>query len=135
MLKQIEKYPKQNIVHFQLVPPHPHRTNMAERAIPTFKEHLLAGLASTDPFFPLHLWSRLLPQAVLKLNLLRPARYNPRLSVWCDSNGTFDFNATSLAPPMTKVQVYDQPTTRKTWAPHSSDDFCFGPALQHYRCY
>jgi hypothetical protein len=52
-----------NDVECQLVPPHCHRRNAAERAILTFKEHFVAGLASVDTTFPLHLWDRLLPQA------------------------------------------------------------------------
>jgi hypothetical protein len=52
-----------NDVEYQLVPPHCHRRNAAERAIRTFKEHFVEGLSSVDPTFPLHLWDRLLPQA------------------------------------------------------------------------
>ena len=57
-------------VEYQLVPPHIHQRNSAERAIQTFKNHFIAGLASTDPNFPLSNWCRLLPQAELTLNLL-----------------------------------------------------------------
>jgi hypothetical protein len=59
-----------NDITYQLVPPHCHRRNAAERAIRTFKEHFVAGLSSVDPVFPLHLWGRLLPQAEITLNLL-----------------------------------------------------------------
>jgi hypothetical protein len=59
-----------NDVEYQLVPPHCHRRNTAERPIHTFKEHFVAGLASVDPYFPLHLWDRLLPRAEMTLNLL-----------------------------------------------------------------
>jgi hypothetical protein len=52
-----------NDIAYQLVPPHCHRRNAAERAIRTFKEQFVAGLSSVDPAFPLHLWDRLLPQA------------------------------------------------------------------------
>ena len=38
---------------YQLVPPHVHRRNAAERAIRTFKNHFLAGLASLEPTFPI----------------------------------------------------------------------------------
>jgi len=58
-------------VHFQLVPPHLHCTNAEERAIATFKDHLVAGLASMDPAFPLHLWCCLINQAITTLNLMR----------------------------------------------------------------
>ena len=50
-----------NIVH-QLVPPHIHRRNAAERAIRTYKNHLIAGLYTCDPKFPSREWDQLLPQ-------------------------------------------------------------------------
>jgi hypothetical protein len=49
-----------NDIAYQLVPPHCHRRNAAERAIRTFKEHIVAGISSVDPSFPMHLWDRLL---------------------------------------------------------------------------
>jgi hypothetical protein len=52
-----------NDIAYQLVPPHCHRRNSAERAIRTFKENFVAGLSSADPSLPMHLWDRLLPQA------------------------------------------------------------------------
>ena len=65
-----------NKVNFELIPPHMHRRNAAERAIRTFKNHFLAGLATCDPRFPLAEWDRLLNQAQLTLNLLRQSRLN-----------------------------------------------------------
>ena len=41
---------------FQLVPPHIHHINSTEQAIRTFREHVIAGLASTHKDFPLNLW-------------------------------------------------------------------------------
>ena len=57
-------------IKFQLVPPHIHRRNAAERAIRTFKAHFLAILAGVAEDFPKHCWDLLLPQAKLTLNLL-----------------------------------------------------------------
>ena len=57
-------------VAFQLVPLHLHRTNAAERAIASYKDHLIAGLSSCNSSFPLHIWYRLIPQATLTLNLV-----------------------------------------------------------------
>ena len=54
-------------VKYQLVTPHDHKVNGAEGAICTAKNHIIAGLCSVDPDFPLHLWDRLLPQAVITL--------------------------------------------------------------------
>ena len=122
-------------VEYQLVPPHIHRHNSAERAIQTFKNHFIAGLASTDPNFPLSNWCRLLPQAELTLNLLRPSRLNPKLSAYAQLEGAFDFNRTPLAPPGTRVIVHEKPTQWRTWAPHGIDGWYIGPALDHYQCY
>jgi len=62
-----------NGVTYQAVPPHMHRANAAERCIQTFKDHLLSGLATCDPEFPINEWDRLLPQCEMTLNLLRTA--------------------------------------------------------------
>ena len=67
-------------INFQLVPPHLHRINAAERAIQTYKDHLVAGLSSYDPNFSLYLWDRLIPHATLTLKILHPSRFNLRLS-------------------------------------------------------
>jgi hypothetical protein len=59
----LKSYSTEKEMTYQLLPPHCHRRNAAERAIRTFKEHFVAGLASVDPYFPMHLWDRPLPQA------------------------------------------------------------------------
>ncbi len=65
---------KNNNMTFQLVPPHDHRRNIAEKAIQTFKDHFISILCGADEMFPLHLWDRLLRQAEHTLNMLRPSR-------------------------------------------------------------
>ena len=101
---------------YQLVPPHTYQANAAERAtIQTFKNHFKAGLASLDPQFPVKEWDRILDQAFLTLNLLRAARSNPKLSVYAYLFGSFDFNATPLAPPGTKVIIHSKPGNRASW--------------------
>ena len=85
-----------NKILYQRVPPHVHRRNAAERAIQTFKHHFLAGLASADPDYPTGEWDRLLPQAVLTLNLLRNSRVNPKLSAHAFLHGNFNVDATHL---------------------------------------
>jgi hypothetical protein len=74
-----------------LLPPHCHRRDAAERAIRTFKEHFAAGLSSVEPTFPLHLWDRLLPQAEITLNLLRTSRLHPQLSPAAHFRGLVDY--------------------------------------------
>ena len=131
----LRDYLRSEAVEYQLVPPHIHRRNASERAIRTFKNHFIAGLASTDPNFPLSNWCRLLPQAELTLNLLRASRLNPKLSAYAQLEGTFDFTRTPLAPPGTRVIIHEKPTNRQTWAPHGTDGWYLGPALDHYQCY
>ena len=131
----LQQFMHSEAVDFQLAPPHVHRRNAAERAIRTFKNHFIAGLCSTDKDFPLNLWDRLLPQALITLNLLRISRINPHLSAYAQVHGAFDFNRTPLAPPGTRVLIHEKPSVRKTWSPHAVDGWYLGPAPRHYRCY
>ena len=120
---------------YQLVPPGIHRRNSAERAIRTFKNHFIAGLASTDPNFPLNLWDRLIEQSHITLNLLRTSRMNPKLSAYAQIEGEFDYNRTPLAPPGTRVVVHEKPTDRGSWEAHGVDGWYIGPAMESYRCF
>jgi hypothetical protein len=122
-------------VEFQLVPPYDHRQNAAERPIGIWKDHFVAGLASLDPHFPMHLWCRLIDQCTQTLNLMRPSRINPRLSAEAQLNGAFDYNKTPLAPPGTKVLIHETPNRCRTWAVHGADGWYLGGAPEHYRCY
>ena len=47
-------------IEYELVPPHDHRRNIAEKAIQTFKNHFVSILCGTDKDFPLYLWADLL---------------------------------------------------------------------------
>ena len=66
----------------QLTPPHIHRINAAERAIRTYKNHLLAGLATCNKEFPIIEWDRILQQCNITLNLLQNSPVNPGLSAY-----------------------------------------------------
>jgi hypothetical protein len=123
-----------NDIAYQLVPPHCHRRNAAERAIRTFKGHFVAGLSSVDPAFPLHLWDRLLSQAEITLNLLRTSRLNPQLSAAAHFHGLVDYNKTAFAPPGCKIIAHEKPGKRRTWALQGQHGYSLGPAMHHYRC-
>ena len=91
-----------------------------------------------DPKFPLTEWDRLIPQANITLNLLRTARTNPSLSAYAYIQGNFNFSATPLAPPGTKVIVHVDPSVRGTWELNGDKGYYVGPSLDHYRfltCY
>jgi hypothetical protein len=133
--KAIKRGIRQAGADLQLVEPNNHRVNAAERAVRTFKNHFIAGLCSTNPRFPVTLWDKLIPQAVLTLNLLRTSRLNPNLSAHAQIFGLFDFNKTPLAPPGTRALIFEDPETRQSWAPHGKEAWYVGPAMEHYRCY
>ena len=66
----------------QLIVPHNHRVNAAERAIQTFKDVFIAALATTDVNFPLQLWDELKLQVQTCLNLMRRSRIDPSKLVY-----------------------------------------------------
>jgi hypothetical protein len=133
--KLLKMYLHQQDITFQLVPPYIHRQNSAERAIRSFKYHLIAGLCSTDKSSPMHLWDRLLPHAVMTLNMIRTSRINPKLSAATHIFGKYDFNRAPMAPPGTRIIAHETPSRSRTWAPHGQDGWYIGPALEYYRCY
>ena len=116
--------------NFQFVPLHCHGNNHVEKAIGTFKEHLIATICSYDPSFPMHLWDYNIPQATLTLNILRPSCINPHLLAEAQLDWPFNFNATPLAPPGTKVLIHEIPDQRRSWAPHCVDVWYIGPARE-----
>jgi hypothetical protein len=88
----IKDYLHDQDMNFKLAPPHWHQRNAAERAIHSFEDHLIAGVCSTDKSFPMHLWDRLLPQAILTLDMLRTSRINPKISA-AHLNGQYEYSS------------------------------------------
>jgi hypothetical protein len=83
----------------------------------------------------MHLWDRLLPQAVITLNMLGTSRINPKLSASTHIDGEYDFNRAPMTPPGTRIIANETPSRRRSWAPHGQDGWYIGPALEHFRCY
>ena len=117
-----------------LVPPHNHWVNAAERAIATFKEHFIVGLATVDKDCPLQLWDEFLPQVEPTLNLLRFSCRYPNRSANEEVNGFIDYIRTPIAPLGTKGLVYNDPTVHASWAPHGTNAYYVGIAPNHYWC-
>ncbi len=90
--KHIKQFLSENECKLQLVEPHNHRVNAAERAIQTFKDAFIAALATTDIDFPLQLWDKLTPQVQNCLNLMRHSQINPSKSAYETMNGLYDWN-------------------------------------------
>ena len=122
-------------IDYQLVAAGTHRCNIAERAIQTFKVHLIAGILGVDSNFPMHLWDTLLEQCDITLNMLRASRIHPQISANDALNGTFNFNATPLGPVGCRVVAHIKPDKRQTYDPAGMDGFNIGPCMEHYRCH
>ena len=82
--KSVKSFLEDEGIKMQLVEPHNHRSNAAERAIQTFKNHTIAGLCTCDENFPSVLWCKLIKQAQDTLNMLRTSRVHPKLSAYHD---------------------------------------------------
>ena len=73
---------KHNKMTFQLVPPHDHRRNGAEKSIQTFKDHFVSVLFGADESFPLQLWCQILCHTENQLDLMRKSGTNPSISAF-----------------------------------------------------
>jgi hypothetical protein len=75
----------------ELVLPDNHRSNLAERAIQTFKHHFISILSGVEDKFPLSLWCVLLEQTELTVNLLRQSYAVPKISAFTHVHGHQDY--------------------------------------------
>jgi len=121
-------------IELELTPAHVHRRNAAERAIRTWKNHFMAGLASLNPRFPVRYWSHLIKQSEMTLNLLRQSRINPKLSAYAQVQGNYDFNKNPMAPPGCEIIAFQPPAQRPSWGYHGIKAWYTQPAMNHYRC-
>ncbi len=112
-----------NEMTFQLVPPHNHQQNLAEKATQTFKDHFVAILCGPNKSFPLNLWNRLLPQAEHTLNMLRPSRMTPTISAYAYLWKQHNYNANPFAPLGCKVEAHLVLSNSKTWAQQTASGF------------
>jgi hypothetical protein len=117
--QELQNFLETQGTQYQLRPPHDHRTNTAERAIHTAKNHLQAGWHSTDDKFPLYLWDKTLEQAELTLIIMRGSRINPALLAWEQLHGRYNFNKCPIAPPGIKVLAHEKSNERATWSTHA----------------
>ncbi len=126
---------KTNNMTYQLIPPHDHQWNKAEKVIQTFKDHFVAILCGANTSFPLNLWDLLLRQAKHTLNMLRPSRMTPTVLAYAYLWGQHDYNANPFAPPGCKVESHLVPGICETWAPHTASGYYIGTAQEHYCCH
>ncbi len=126
---------RQNGMMHELVPPDNHRSNLAERAIQTFKHHFISILSSVDDKFPLSLWCTLLEQTELTVNLLRQSNIMPKISVFAHVHGHHDYMKKPFMPIGRAVQVHVKPKNRWTWDTHTKAGFNLGTSMEHHQCF
>jgi hypothetical protein len=124
-----------NNMTYQLVPPHHHQRNKAEKAVQTFKDHFVAILCEANKSFPLNLWDLLLRQAEHTLNMLQPSQMTSIVSAYTYLWGQYDYNANPFAPMGCKVEAHIVPGICKTWALHTASGYYVGAAWEHCRCH
>ena len=105
------------------------------RAISTYKDHFKAILTGVDKTFPLHMWARLLPQALSMLNMLCPTNIMQKISADAYMYGQHNNNKMPLVPMGCAVAVHNKPETRQTWDDHVIDRYCIKTSREHYQCY
>jgi hypothetical protein len=132
--KHIKKNLTENKCKLQLVEPHNHHANAAERAIQTFKDAFIAALAITNSDFSLQLLDRLTPQVRDTLNLMPASRINPEILAYKALNGPYDWNRYPLALLGCKALVYKDWDNRGSWASRGINGWYLGPSKDHYQC-
>ena len=130
----VKTYLESQKIKLQLVEPHNHRVNAAERAIQTFKNHTIAGLCICDNDFPSILWDKVIKQSQDTLNMLRTSRVHPKLSAFHVLEGQHDYNRVPFGPPGTRATIFNPPELRTSWGPRALDAWYTGPSWMHYRC-
>ena len=62
------------------------------------------------------------------------SKISTKLSAYAFILELFDFNATSLAPPSTKVVVHKKTKQQGIWAYHGVNGWYIGQSIEHYQC-
>eukprot|EP00804_Cyclotella_cryptica_P016764 CCRYP_002057-RA/>CCRYP_002057-RA protein AED:0.39 eAED:0.39 QI:0/0/0/1/0/0/2/0/299 len=128
----VELFIKENNAKLQYTPTDIHRTNPAERAIRTWKNHFVANRAGTPPMYRLSNWCKDLEQTDITLNMLRPCTTNPKLSTYKAMEGMYLFDATLRHHQHRMCMIHIKPTRRQTWGYHAIKAWHCAPALNHY---
>ena len=129
----VETFIAEQQAKVQYTPADMHRTNIAERALRTWKCHFTATRAGTPSSFRMANWCKMTEQCDITLNMMRPCTTNPLLSAFEAMEGMYSFDATPMAPVGTEMLMHLKPIRRGTWDYHAIKAWYFAPALNHYR--
>ena len=132
----LEDHLTKNDVKFQKVSPNNKRSNKGERAIQTWKNHLIATLGTVNTKCPSNIWSKFVPQMELCLAHLRPFEDDKSISSYEGIfHKKFDHKAHPLSICGCPALIFEPPDSRPTWSTHGVQGFYVGPDLSCYRTY
>ncbi|KAL7474691.1 hypothetical protein ACHAW6_000654, partial [Cyclotella cf. meneghiniana] len=117
--QDVEKFITEQNAKHQYTPPDIHRSNIAERMIRTWKNHMCAIPAGTPKTNHLSNWCKDLEQVDITLNMMRPCTQNPNLSAYEAMKGMFSFDTTPMAPIGTECMIHIKPSRQHTWGYHA----------------
>jgi hypothetical protein len=133
--KKFKKQIAENKMDHKLVPPSNHRMLLAERAIQTWKSHMISVLNGVDENFPIALWCQIIRQTELTLNLLRQSNIVPAISAFAHVHGQHHYMRHPFAPIGCAVEIHVKPGNWATWDTRCESGFSLGTSMEHYRCY
>ena len=100
-----------------------------------FGKHYISVLCSIDIEWPFQLWNTMTEQAVITFNTLCTSRIDPMKSAYHQLHGNrYNWNIFPMAPSGTRAVLYLDPDNRSSWGARGIDNWCCGPAKEHYRC-
>ena len=116
----------------ELVAPEDHGPNKVKRAIQTWKDHFIAGLATVDPDFPIGLWDQC-RQLEDVLNMMRGSHTHPHLTAYEELNGPIDSGSIRLLPFGLKVCALNDPKSRGPYQQRCTTGFVINFPHNHHR--
>lgn len=134
-IRELNQAITDNTMAYQLVLPHDHHRNAAEKAIQIFEDHFVAVLCGIDPDFPMRLWCALLPQATIQLNMMRPSATKQLVSAFEHIHVPHNYDKHPFAILSSAVEIHVALKNRATWGEHTVPGFYLGQSWEHYRCY
>ncbi len=129
--KRIEE---NNMIHESVLPSN-HRMLIEERAIQTWKSHMILIMNGVDENFPISSWCQLVSQAKLTFNLLRQSNIVPAISAFTHVHGQHDYMRHPFTPIGCRVEIHVKPGDRGTWDMRCELGFSVGTSMEHYPCY
>ena len=128
----VKAYLESQNIGIQLVKPHNHRVNAAEREIKTYKNYLIAGLCSCDDNFLTILWRKLIKKCQDLLNMLITSGVHKKVSAYHVLQVSHDFNGITFPPPGIRSNISNPPETRSSCGPCALNVWYIIPAYNHY---